>query len=83
MDLNTINSYLTPVGTLGWFAFLISKAIRSKKWSELFVPLLFSMLIIDAWAVAPSQLNQDFDNSLLAVTGFWLAALLPYFAMLW
>ena len=54
---------LTPVGTFGWFAMLIIHAIRSKRYAELFIPIVFGMGIIDAWAVAPAALRRDHQGS--------------------
>ncbi len=68
------NETLTSIGTIGWFAMLIIGALRQKQYGELLVPLFLGMLIIDAWAVAPAQFQQEGRS----MAWLWLVALFPY-----
>ncbi|MBB5033830.1 hypothetical protein [Prosthecobacter vanneervenii] len=67
---------LTPIGTIGWFAMLVIGPIRRESLSEILVPILFGMAIIDAWAVAPAAIRKD--PSWKTVSAVWMGALSPY-----
>ena len=67
---------LTPIGTIGWFAMLVIGPIRRGRLSEMLIPILFGMAIIDAWAVAPAVVHKDPSTKTLCAV--WLGALLPY-----
>lgn len=78
MNLN--HDMLTPVGTFGWFAMLVIGPIKRQQFVEILIPVVFSMLIIDTWAVMPLELRQK--PSLMLKLAFWAAALFPYVVML-
>lgn len=68
---------ITPIGTCSWFALIIANAIRTKRWADLFVGLLFSMLIVDSWAVAPLALQANPNDRSLAIA-LWSVAVFPF-----
>lgn len=79
MNLN--NEMLTPIGTIGWFAMLVIGPIKRRQYGEVLIPIIFGMVIIDAWAVAPSALRQVHPTGM--EWKLWAAALFPYLVMLY
>lgn len=75
------HSLLTPVGTYGWFAMLIIGPLRSGRYWDLLGPVLFAMLIIDFWAVAPLGLNRE--HSWKETAMLWTLATWPYLVIAW
>ena len=65
---------LSLVGTLGWLALPVVHALRRRRYTELVLPLVFFMAIVDLWAVAPL----DFKNRGWSIYWLWIAALVPY-----
>jgi hypothetical protein len=65
---------LSMVGTLGWLALPIVHALRSRRYAELVVPLVFFMAIVDVWGVAPA----DFKNRGWSTHWLWIPAVFPY-----
>lgn len=82
MNFADWNQYLTPAGTFGWFMMLVAMAVRHRRPGELFVGLLFSMAIIDGWAVAPAEAAKHGDRAMVSL-GLWSGALLPYLIVVW
>ncbi len=68
------DSTLSAIVTIGWFALLIVGALRRRQYSELLIPLLFFMAIVDTWAVAPLAFKEHGWSS----RWLWLLALAPY-----
>ncbi len=65
---------LSNIGTIGCFALLVVGALRRGRYAELLVPIVFCMLIVDVWAVAPL----DFKNRGWSTNWLWALALTPY-----
>jgi len=82
MNLANWNQHLTLVGTFGWFALLVFHALRRRRLSELFVGLLFSMAIIDGWAVAPAAAAEKGNTPTISLA-FWSGAIAPYVIVVW
>jgi hypothetical protein len=69
---------LSGVGTVGWLVLLIGYPLIRGRFSEAFVWILFSMVIIDIWATLPANLHEDrpdFPQQFLIV---WAAAIAPW-----
>jgi hypothetical protein len=80
-SMNLNHDMLTPVGTFGWFAMLVMGPILRQQYVQILIPVVFSMLIIDTWAVIPVELRQN--PSLKMELALWGAALFPYAVMLY